>query len=67
MEIPIKNQRMELFLLSGMPNLPSEFQENWNDGTLSGIAIAMKCFSGIIPAPLFKLVVVLGLTAWDYK
>lgn len=60
-----KNQRMELFFaIRYALNLPSEFQENWNDGTLSGMAIAIEsASSGIIPAPLFKLVVVLGLTA----
>ena len=53
-----------IFAIRYALNLPSEFQENWNDGTLSGMAIAIEsASSGIIPAPLFKLVVVLGLTA----
>lgn len=53
-----------IFAIRYALNLPPEFQENWNDGTLSGMAIAIEsASSGIIPAPLFKLVVVLGLTA----
>ncbi len=73
MEIPmkkIKNQRMELFLLSGMPGSYHQrrIQENWNDGTLSGMAIAIEsASSGTIPAPLFKLVVVLVNGSRDCK
>ena len=53
-----------IFAIRYALNLPPEFQENWNDGTLSGMAIAIEsASSGIIHAPLFKLVVVLGLTA----
>lgn len=53
-----------IFAIRYALNLPPEFQENWNDTTLKGMAIAIEsASSGIIPAPLFKLVVVLGLTA----
>ena len=45
-------------------NLAPEFQYNWKDAGLSGIADAVATASyGIVPAPLFKLVVILGLTA----
>lgn len=45
-------------------NLAPEFQYNWNDIALNTTAAEIASLSyGIVPAPLFKLVVILGLTA----
>lgn len=45
-------------------NLAPEFQYNWSNDGLNLIAIKIaEASCGIVPAPLFKLVVILGLTA----
>lgn len=53
-----------IFMMRYLLNMPADFAKYWNDGGLESIANAVAAATyGIVPAPLFKLVIIMGLVA----